>query len=187
MGRIIGLSGSQGTGKSTILQWAQDDGYYVHKKGLSRTAQQMLGWDNLYTVKDSLENIFKLQDLVLDLLIKRDYSLSLVNDNVLVERTPADLWAYTWLWLQPYEPELYEPWFYEYQEKLVEQSKIYDTLLLVPIVDEIPFVYDPQRANVDSRQEVQDYIFSFANLHFKNVKVLNNLEQRGNDTIKELE
>ena len=43
--RIVGLSGTHGTGKSTIINGVAELGYKVNQAQLARAAQKALGWD----------------------------------------------------------------------------------------------------------------------------------------------
>ena len=45
--RIVGLSGTHGTGKSTIINGVAELGYKVNQAQLARAAQKALGWETL--------------------------------------------------------------------------------------------------------------------------------------------
>ena len=93
--RIVGLCGTHGTGKSTIINGIRDLGYKVNQAQLSRSAQKALGWDTLSRAQESKANMWALQYAILNAMFDRDQEALSTGEIVLVERTPADVWAYT--------------------------------------------------------------------------------------------
>jgi hypothetical protein len=147
---IVGLSGTHGTGKSTILQAAKAAGHRVNESQLSRQAQKMLGWDSLSKAKESEENMWLLQDMVLSLLEYRDNSIFDEAAMTLVERTPADVYAYTKLWMRVNgvaESQRSDSYFMRCK-LLVTRYKL---LVYVPPLDGIAFEEDPHRASLSER------------------------------------
>jgi hypothetical protein len=178
---IIGLCGTHGTGKSTILKEVKKLGATVIESQLSREAQKSLGWESLDKVKESAENMWLLQNSILNAMYDRDensHKLALeMGTPVVVERTPADVWAYTELWcislgINPLT---------DVQAKSLKQkcrllaSKFYSMFMIVPIRPEIKFVAEPNRANEQDRVTVADKIHGFiwdGGLPFQNIDSL---------------
>lgn len=161
---IVGLCGSHGTGKSTVVKEARARGIEVNDVQLSRTAQAKLGWDKLSYAQDSLDNMWLLQNAVFQALIERDEQLANESDELtLVERTPADAWAYTRLWLfrQGIDPDTdYEAIGYR---KLLENhaKRYYSSFIILPIRSEIPFVAEANRADLESREFIDVHVRDF--------------------------
>lgn len=159
---IIGLSGTQGTGKSTILQAAKAAGFIVDEISLSRTVQAKLGWDNLSRAQESAKNMILLQMGIAEEMFKRDMKYVTSDEIVLVERTPADVWAYTSIWCARNNVSLESnSWARDYNEALQVMMKFYACCIIVPQAQEIPFVMDPHRADLDSRDEVDRILRQF--------------------------
>lgn len=158
---ILGISGSHGTGKSTITnalkEWIQ-----VDESQLSRSAQKALGWDKLSIAGESIENMWALQDAIFEAMIQRDWRLNLMPEFVATERTPADLWAYTVMWCKRLGIDhKVDERAQEYFRKCKTASKLYDAFIIVPICTAIPFEVDPNRADLQSREEVSELIQDF--------------------------
>lgn len=159
---IIGLSGTQGTGKSTILQAAKAAGFKVDDSSIARTAQAKLGWDNLSRAQESFENAVELQLEIARSMHARDMKYAVSDEIVLVERTPADVWAYTSLWCARNNVPLESnSWAQDYFQALKLMVECYSCCIIVPQAKEIPFVKDPHRADLDSRDEVDQIIRQF--------------------------
>jgi len=159
---IIGLSGTQGTGKSTILQAAKAAGFMVDDISLSRTVQAKLGWDNLSRAQVSIKNMIQLQIGIAEEMHQRDKKYATSDEIVLVERTPADVWAYTSIWCARNNVSFESnSWARDYNEALQVMMKFYACCIIVPQAEEIPFVKDPHRADLDSRDEVDRIIRQF--------------------------
>ena len=159
---IVGLSGTHGTGKTTIVQGVKDAGFPVSEAQLARTAQAQLGWDTLKRVEESEENMWALQHAILDALEVRDENYSLIKQVTLVERTPADLWAYTetWCFRLGINP-VFNPKAVEYKDRLLSACQRYDLFLVVKPHAVIPFVEEPNRADLASRRQVERAIDAF--------------------------
>lgn len=161
---IVGLCGSHGTGKSTVVQEARARGIRVSDVQLSREAQEQLGWDSLSKAQDSLEDMWLLQNAVLTAMLRRDEQL--LDDGrevTLVERTPADAWAYTSLWLTRLglDPAL-DPEAVIYRKTLESHAaQCYSSLVVLPIRAEIPFVAEARRADLDSRDFIDRKVRAF--------------------------
>lgn len=159
---VIGVSGTHGTGKSSIMKGVNVAGIDVYNGSLSRTAQASLGWDSLSRVHESVENTWALQNAILDALRARDAEIQQSKKYVLVERSPADLWAYTQVWcsrlgIDPKTDERAQ----EYFNKCLLLSDAYCACLIVSMHPEVPFVPDPNRGDLESRESVERHIKSF--------------------------
>lgn len=122
--KVVGLSGAQGGGKSSLLIELQTRGWRLDQFRVSRAVQAELGWDSLDRVMDSPETMIEFQNEVfkqkfnhdLVLCVKGSHEFEAVrkqgggitceadperahrNEFILTERTFADIWAYTSLW-----------------------------------------------------------------------------------------
>lgn len=162
---VVGISGTHGTGKSFLSRHLEPH-IAVDRTQLSRTAQKELGWDTLSRAEESEENVWALQNAILDAMIKRDAALNNLGQHldkpIIAERTPADLYAYTRMWLvrlsiDPRESQEFKA----YHARLVEAIKAYRQVIMIFPHESIPFVAEPNRADEKSRQYVNDEIISF--------------------------
>jgi hypothetical protein len=166
---IIGICGTHGTGKSTILQAAKHGGYKVDESQLSRAAQKALGWDKLSRAEESFENMWALQNAVLNAMYDRDHHAVKSGELTVVERTPADAWAYAALWYsrlaEKFPEEAQDPVNDRleslYTIKCRNMAGIYKMFVVVPPSNEIPFVEEPNRADAESRTFVERKIEQF--------------------------
>jgi predicted ATPase len=159
---IIGLSGTHGTGKSTILNGVEAAGYSVDRTQLSRQAQAALGWDTLAIAQESVENMWALQNTIMAALNNRDYLIEFEKRRTMVERTPADLWAYTRMWCE----RLGVNWLTDeraisYYDRCKLWMQRYDIVLFVRQHPDVPFVAEPNRADRESRDYVEYGIEGF--------------------------
>lgn len=161
---IVGLCGSHGTGKSTVVKEARERGIVVDDRQLARTAQAKLGWASLTEAQKSLENMWLLQNAVFHALMERDEQITEENDGLtLVERTPADAWAYARLWLfrQGIDPDADHEAII-YRKTLENHAKrYYSSFVILPIRSEIPFVAEANRADLESREFVDVHVRDF--------------------------
>jgi AAA domain len=162
MSYVIGLCGTHGTGKSTILNGIKGLGLAVSESQIAREAQKALGWDALSRAQESVENVWALQNAILDAMIARDQAICDSQKLTLVERTPADALAYTLMWCQrlninPEEDER----ALDYDQRCWEASLNYGNFIYIPMNDAIPFVPDPHRADLPSREFVAKTIRHF--------------------------
>jgi hypothetical protein len=159
---VIGLCGTHGTGKTTILKGLRDVGFEIIEISLAREAQKSLGWDSLSRARESIENMWNLQNAIVEAMFDRDSSIERSKQFTIVERTPADVWAYTEMWLNQHNIN----WMtngatLEYKQLLRELSTKYAHFIQVPAIDEIPFVPEPNRADLPSREFVARAIEEF--------------------------
>jgi len=161
---IIGICGTHGTGKSTVLQAAKNAGFSVDETQLSRKAQKILGWDKLSKAEESADNMWMLQDTILQLMYDRDQAIIEKGVLTVVERTPADVWAYTSLWC--YRHGIDSAFVQDrrtamYKGMCRDLASRYTKFVVVPQCEQIKFEIDPHRADLESRNFVENEINSF--------------------------
>ena len=158
---ILGISGTQGTGKTTILQGASAL-VAVDKSQLAREAQKALGWDRLSLAEESEHNMWALQSAILTAMRERDERIRATGTLHIVERTPADMWAYTLLWCQRLKIDAGDHLGVgAYRKECESLIAGYSAIVMVPQVTAVPFVADPHRADLASRDFVEDRVRSF--------------------------
>jgi len=130
-------------------------GLSVNRAQLSRTAQKALGWDNLARAQDSVENMWLLQDTILAAMKERDASIEATGKFTLVERTPADMIGYTRMWCRRLGIDAttdltFRNFFFD----CMDMSKRYAAIIIVPMIPQVAFVEEPNRADLASRVPV---------------------------------
>lgn len=176
MAKVVGLSGAQGAGKSSILTGLIDLGWSVDSFRVSRAVQAQLGWDSLNKVMEDPDTMTKFQMEVYRQKFERDMYLkdasgSGVSHLILTERTFADIAAYTlqWTWRHVDEGKWTvadaTPWLARYLSLCNQaQEKCYDAVMLLPYMDSVPWQDDPnraERATVDAvYEDVQRFLES---------------------------
>lgn len=122
--KVVGLSGAQGGGKSSLLIELENRRWRLDKFRVSRAVQAQLGWETLDNVMSSPQTMMEFQEEVFRQKYNHDLTLSVKgwhefegvgkqngsitceadpehdhrNEFILTERTFADIWAYTSLW-----------------------------------------------------------------------------------------
>ena len=159
---IIGICGTHGTGKSTVLQGLKNAGVPVSEIQISRTAQSILGWDKLSRAEESEENMWKLQDAIISIMEDRDSAILKSQIQTVVERTPADVWAYTTIWCDRLgiNPNTHAKAVL-YKQKCIELAKQYEKFIIIPAAADITFVAEANRADAKSREDVAKIITTF--------------------------
>jgi len=168
MTKIIGVSGSHGTGKTCTLDniakvQSKDPEIVVDDFKVSRAIlEEMKCTLDQATATSKLMKVY--QSRVLDVKIHRDLHVlrnivvSTTPINFLVDRSPADVWAYTKLWAS--KNKVSNSWFAEFTKKCIKAIEQYDKIILFPI-GKIPFIDDGVRAKEDTQQCINDYIITF--------------------------
>jgi hypothetical protein len=158
MAKVVGLSGAQGAGKSSILTGLMSQGWSVDSFRVSRAVQAQLGWDSLNRVMEHPDTMTKFQMEVYRQKYERDLYLKEqegqgVSYLIVTERTFADIAAYTlqWTWrlLDEHKWDVREasPWLTRYLSLCNgAQEKCYDAVMLLPYMDSVPWQDDPNRA-----------------------------------------
>ena len=170
MAKVVGLSGAQGGGKSTLLEGLKTVGWKVDDFKVSRAVQAQLGWASLNTVLDSPETMMQFQDEVLAQKLKRDQELRWGGTDglILTERTFADICAYTtyWTWelVDARKWTLSEgaSWLHGYTARCVDaQKRCYDAVLMLPYMSHVVWNGDPNRASFASVNTIWENLERF--------------------------
>lgn len=165
MSHIIGLFGTHGTGKSTILNGVKNAGLNVCESSLSRTAQKFLGWTELSEAEKSEDHMWALQDAIMAAMYDRDLEIIKSKQYTLVERTPADIWAYTEMWCTRLNIDFTtDARALGYKKQCRALAANYKLFIQVPISDAVSFVAEPNRADLKSRvsaeKAMQEFVMS---------------------------
>jgi hypothetical protein len=160
MKNAIGICGTHGTGKSTVITGLINRGATVSPVQLSREVQSKLGWRTLAGALERLDTMWLLQDTILERMVVRDMTLTVPT---FVERTPADVWAYTQVWLERHGVDWQnDSRSLEYLFRLGDHARQhYAMIFILPMRDAIPFVEEPNRADLESRVPVSRNIYHF--------------------------
>lgn len=161
---LIGLTGAHGTGKSTIIREVQQYGVRVVESSLSRAAQAELGWENLKPAEESEENMWALQDAILEAMYDRDMDVLGSFHFTLVDRTPADVWAYVDLWIQRLKAKgkpVDDNRARLFKQQCRAMAGRYTQQIIVPISDLVPFIAEANRADVESRDYHEKSVCQF--------------------------
>jgi predicted ATPase len=167
---VVGLSGAQGGGKSSLLKELMARGWELDQFRVSRAVQAQLGWDSLDRVMDSPETMMAFQQEVLKQKYEHDVALARDESNtvILTERTFADINAYTHSWA----------WKFVDQGKLGLQEAVkflmgyttacqfgqrecYAATLLLPLMEHVVFEQDPHRAKQENAHTVYEEMERF--------------------------
>jgi hypothetical protein len=176
--KVIGLSGAQGAGKSSMLKELMARRWKLDEFRVSRAVQAQLGWDSLARVMDAPETMIAFQNEVFRQKYDHDLYLALMSDDyrhdrdasqnsvVLTERTFADIWAYTSMWTWRFHEQNKISFndaiqfLTPFTEKCARaQAEVYSGVLLLPFMNHITFEDDTHRASradVDSVYEDVD-------------------------------
>lgn len=154
--RVVGISGAQGGGKSTLLGELKNRGFKVDDFRVSRAVQASLGWKTLENVMESWYTMVEFQSAVYQEKYDHDLSLrtSESNEIVLTERTFADIVAYTNLWTWRHvdrgNTKFNEAMAFlvPYTQRCAEaQRLIYSGTIMMPFMaDVVQWEADPNRA-----------------------------------------
>jgi hypothetical protein len=162
MTNLVGLFGTHGTGKSTVLKGVIAAGISAKEISLPREAQKALGWTELKTAGESVDNMWALQDAILNAMYDRDMAIVASNIPTLVERTPADVWAYTEMWCKRLDVDFTnDRRAITFKNRCRVMSTNYKLFIQVPMIDEVVFVPEPNRADLASREDVENAMEEF--------------------------
>jgi predicted ATPase len=165
---IVGISGAQGGGKSSLLNELKSRGYQVDNFRVSRAVQTALGWDALDRVMDSPETMMAFQEEVFNQKLTNDSAFTESEDWVLTERTFADAYAYAATWTYKFiddgrlDLDAGLNWLASYGTKCAAaQVKTYRAAILLPLMDHVVFDQDPHRAKQEDASAVYEMIDEF--------------------------
>jgi len=166
MTKIIGMTGAHGTGKSATLEHIKNDpiidNIKVDDYKFSRSVLKALG-QTLEEATATVESTMSFQTKVLDSVRRRNHLLKLLEPQGdvtthLVDRSVADVYAYTRLWSE--KNGIDREWFEKYEAKCAEMVSAYDIIFVFP-TGKIPFVDDGIRAKEDTQAAIAQYIDEF--------------------------
>lgn len=172
MARVIGLSGPQGGGKTTLLNGLREKGLFVDDFKVSREVQKHLGWDSLERALDSPRSMTEFQMMIGDVKLAQETQNAKRTDVpiVLVERTFADISAYTQLWA--WELAHAGKWTIQQAIKFsmsftntcASRQKIYDANIVLPAMPHVVWQADPHRAKREHQEFITDQLDRFFEL-----------------------
>lgn len=180
MAKLIGLSGPQGGGKTTLLNGLRDFGIVVDDFKVSREVQKQLGWESLSQVMESPETMMAFQAKVRDVKYVRELENIARTDVeiVLTERTFADIASYTQLWA--WELADSKKWSLNdaveflvgYVDLCKHNQEVYAGNMILPSMPHIIWQADPHRAEKKHIEFVTEQMDRFFDLvHPRSVPV----------------
>jgi hypothetical protein len=175
--KLIGVSGAHGCGKTSVLdelKRQQHPEIFIDDFKVSRTVLAELGM-TLEEVTASAELTKAYQKKVLDRKIQRDGSelpgaaYGAQVKSIFVDRTVADIYAYTRLWCEKNNIE--QEWFNSFEQICIGTIRLYDKVLLIPI-GKFAFVDDGIRAKEETQATIASYIEEFVVAQAKKYHVI---------------
>lgn len=178
MAKVIGLSGPQGGGKTTLLEGLKLEGLHVDDFKVSRAVQESLGWETLSNVLDSVDTMIAFQEKVREVKLQREQENRDRADVslILTERTFADIAAYTQLW--SWELVHRGKWSIQdgfefaisFVNKCAENQQVYSGNIILPAMPHVVWQPDPHRASREHQEFIAEELESFfARKHPKTV------------------
>lgn len=173
MSKIIGITGPQGCGKSTTMNLIGEvfpnDQIYIDDFKVSRWVQQDMGFETLAEATSTYSRMLEFQHNVLH---KKIESLSqfkhLTSTFVLTERTFADIYAYTDLWISKFiqsgevsEEQGNTDSFNFMSQCLINQKFLFSGQIIIPFAEHIRFEEDPNRAALHDVDEFYNRVVDF--------------------------
>lgn len=173
MSKIIGVTGPQGCGKGTTISLIGEifpnDQIYIDDFKVSRWVQRDMGFETLAEATSTYSRMLEFQHNV---LYKKIESLSqfkhLTSTFVLTERTFADIYAYTDLWISKFalagevsEEQANIDSFKFMEECLINQKFLFSGQVIIPFSNHIKFEEDPNRATLADVDEFYDRVVDF--------------------------
>lgn len=117
---LVAISGSQGSGKTWILDEIEKEGFNVIKRKTARSV--LLDWGvTLNDVDDDMELRVKLQDEISNRKFEDEIGAARSNDLFFTERTHADLFTYALVSLGKNND--YEDWLTAYYQKCMSYNQ----------------------------------------------------------------
>lgn len=169
MRKLVGFSGPQGGGKTTLLNGLKDQGFHVDDFKVSRAVQAALGWNTLEYAYEAPDTMMEFQDAIMAEKLKHDCELLGIEDDsiVLTERTFADIAIYTQIWTSKllmagkWEVEPAVLYNVKTLEKAHRHQVIYSGNVILPFMRHMPWDFDPNRAKQDDIQLFEELLFEF--------------------------
>lgn len=173
MTKLVGVSGAQGGGKSTLLSGLKERGWTVDDFRVSRAVQAQLGWSTLERAMDSVEVMTTFQEEVYRQKLLRDFELRRLETHgvMLTERTFADIAAYAshWCWehvdRRSWTFDEASAWLTPYLQRCTgAQLECYDAVILLPYSPSVKWEADPHRAGAAFRNSIFEGVSRFCQL-----------------------
>lgn len=181
MAKVIGLSGPQGGGKTTLLNGLKTKEIFVDDFKVSRAVQAELGWASLENVLNDVNTMMQFQEKIRDTKYQRE-KLNQAREDVpfiLTERTFADIAAYTQLWA--WELADSGKWSVSdamaftmpFVETCAQYQSVYAANILLPAMPHILWQVDPHRARREHQAYISEQLLAFfVRKHPKNIPIL---------------
>lgn len=157
--RIIAISGTQGAGKSTVLQHLGLLGYNVDDFKVSRHVQSQLKGELKDLIK-TFEDVKHLQKMILDAKIEREERLLCQDLGIIfTERSFADISSYANVWVNDLIKDDYSiydeaiKFKRDFADYCSDFQQIYAGIVNIPHMEHIEFVDDPHRGAKNKRDE----------------------------------
>jgi hypothetical protein len=188
------MSGAHGTGKSVTLEAIKriipldnDPVIRVDDFKVSRTVLKALGL-TLAEATATPESTKNYQLKVLDAAFRHCYLLKILDKQGdttihLVDRTVADIYAYTRLWSE--KNGIDAEWLAGFKARCVDMLPTYDKIFLFPI-GKFAFVDDGIRAKEDTQRSIAAYTEEFLKENFPSYHVVDavSIDDRANQITK---
>lgn len=189
--KVVGLSGAQGGGKSTMLLELRARGWALDDFRVSRAVQKQLGWDSLDRVMESPHTMMEFQNEVYQQKFANDYKLQQLpgartmdpkGEVILTERTFADICAYANLWSWRFvdsgKLSLGEAidFLTDFTHRCAKaHNTIYGATLLLPLMSHVEWENDPNRASkadvVSVFEDIERFIERKAHITHKRLRI----------------
>jgi predicted ATPase len=130
MSKLIGICGSQGSGKSTILQALKDMEFTAIEGKVARSILQ--DWNTtLPEIYSNTQTVEKFQnEIIIRKQTEEQHYINHTDDIVFVERTYADLFSYALLNLG--RVNAHNEWLDEYYIKCRDAQSVYSAIFILP-------------------------------------------------------
>lgn len=169
MAKLVAISGTHGSGKSTLINqlasvkyyaptllgcYPSQSSIYIDNFKVARSVQAQFGMTVAEAWKDP-KTLMEFQEAVFFQKLKHDEQLKArTEDYVIVERSFLDIMVYAKLGLSfnsHISSEMLEIWIEDYQFRCMHSQTIYDGIVFVPAHPDIPFKSEDNRASEETR------------------------------------
>lgn len=169
MAQLIAISGTHGSGKSTLIkelssvkyyvpafleQFSDTPSLYIDDFKVSRTVQAQFGM-TLAEAEQDIDTLIRFQEAIIEQKLNHDEKLKeRPEDFVIVERSLLDVFTYASIWCQNNREQLAQHlhWYTEYHSRCLKGQMIYDGVVFVPSHSEVPFEAEANRAPLETRE-----------------------------------
>lgn len=169
---LVGVSGPQGGGKTTLLNALRDMGYVLDDFKVSREVQRRLKVDCLDDLTKNPQEMMHFQEEVFLTKFEREQqNLEKGNRLLLVERTFADISSYAQLWAYELvhrgEWSLSEAmgWAMAFAKQCSKAQQMYTGVLHLPRMPHVQFENDPRRASQSTIEFIAEQLDRFYDVH----------------------